>query len=53
MPFLLETKLTELGATVVTGPNWSEQSVVDGKLITGQNPQSTPLVVKELVNKLG
>ncbi|HLG27329.1 MAG TPA: type 1 glutamine amidotransferase domain-containing protein [Paenisporosarcina sp.] len=52
MPFLLESKLTELGATVVTGPNWSEQSVVDGKLITGQNPQSTPLVVKELVGKL-
>lgn len=52
MPFLLESKLTELGATVVTGPNWSEQSVVDGKLITGQNPQSTPLVVKELVKKL-
>lgn len=53
MPFLLESKLRELGATVETGPNWSEQSVVDGKLITGQNPQSTPLVVKELIKKLG
>lgn len=52
MPFLLESKLRELGATVETAPNWSEQSVVDGKLITGQNPQSTPLVVKELIKKL-
>lgn len=43
-----------LGATVETGPNWSEKSVVDGKLITGQNPQSTPkMVVKELIEKLG
>ncbi len=53
MPFLLESKLNELGATVETAPNWTEQSVVDGKLITGQNPQSTPKVVKELVAKLG
>ncbi|QBP42374.1 type 1 glutamine amidotransferase domain-containing protein [Paenisporosarcina antarctica] len=52
MPFLLESKLRELGATVETVPNWSEHSVVDGKLITGQNPQSTPLVVKELLKKI-
>lgn len=51
MPFLLESGLD---ATVETGPNWSEKSVVDGKLITGQNPQSTPkMVVKELIEKLG
>ena len=53
MPFLLESKLRELGATVETAPNWSEKAVVDGKLITGQNPQSTPLVVKELIKHLG
>ncbi|EPD51435.1 hypothetical protein HMPREF1210_02033 [Paenisporosarcina sp. HGH0030] len=31
-----------VSATVETGQNWSEKSVVDGKLMTGQNPQSTP-----------
>ncbi|CDQ21430.1 Putative intracellular protease/amidase [Halobacillus karajensis] len=52
MPFLLESKLNELGATFVSGPNWSEYYEVDGNLITGQNPQSTEAVAKEVVKQL-
>ena len=41
MPFLLESKLRELGAYVEPHPIWSDHVVVDGKLVTGQNPQSS------------
>jgi putative intracellular protease/amidase len=41
MPFLLESRLRELGATFVGKPNWSDHVQVDDKLITGQNPQSS------------
>ena len=52
VPFLLETKLTELGATVETGPNFKENVVVDGRLVTGQNPQSAAGVAREVVEVL-
>jgi putative intracellular protease/amidase len=53
MPFLLESKLNELGATVLSGENWATHYEVDGNLITGQNPQSTEVVAKEVVKQLG
>ena len=49
---LLETKLTELGATVETGPNFTENVVVDGRLVTGQNPQSAAGVAREVLSVL-
>ncbi len=52
MPFLLETKIRELGATFVAAPNWSVHVEVDGNLITGQNPQSTVAVAQEFIKKL-
>ncbi|MFC7062910.1 type 1 glutamine amidotransferase domain-containing protein [Halobacillus seohaensis] len=52
MPFLLESRLRELGATFHSAPNWSEHVEVDGNLITGQNPQSTLAVSKEFIKKL-
>ncbi|UPM52517.1 type 1 glutamine amidotransferase domain-containing protein [Gottfriedia acidiceleris] len=52
MPFLLETRLRELGANVIVAPNWTSNIKVDGNLITGQNPQSTVGVAKEVVQKL-
>lgn len=56
MPFLLETHLRKLGANFVGEPNWSDHVEVDGKLITGQNPQSsksTALAVIEVLSKEG
>ncbi|MFC4778292.1 type 1 glutamine amidotransferase domain-containing protein [Paenibacillus sp. GCM10023252] len=52
MPFLLETRLRELGATVVARENWANHVQVDGNLITGQNPQSTIAVADEVVKQL-
>lgn len=52
MPFLLESKLREAGSQFVTAPDWSDHHEVDGTLITGQNPQSSVSVAKEVVAKL-
>lgn len=40
VPFLLASTLSERGAHHQNTPNWSNNVVVDGRLITGQNPQS-------------
>lgn len=53
LPFLLESKIRELGAIFVAAPNWSTHYEVDGNLITGQNPQSTLAVTKAVIEKLG
>jgi len=37
----LESKMRELGAKFEAAPNWQDHVIVDQKLITGQNPQST------------
>ena len=52
MPFLLETKLRELGATVVTRDNFTSHAVRDGNLITGQNPASSEATAKLLIEAL-
>ena len=41
VPFLLEAKMKELGAVFESGDPWSSTAVADGKLVTGQNPQSS------------
>lgn len=40
VPFLLASALEARGAHHQNTPNWSDNVVVDGTLITGQNPQS-------------
>lgn len=40
VPFLLATMLVERGARHHPAPDWTSKVVVDGRLITGQNPQS-------------
>jgi len=40
VPFLLETRLRELGAGYVGGPDFAPFAVRDGNLVTGQNPAS-------------
>uniref|UniRef100_A0A0B6Y982 DJ-1/PfpI domain-containing protein n=1 Tax=Arion vulgaris TaxID=1028688 RepID=A0A0B6Y982_9EUPU len=52
MPFMLETKLQELGATFNKAENWAENVVVDGKLITGQNPASSAKLGKSILQLL-
>lgn len=52
VPFLLETALIEHGAIHHEAPNWSENVIVDGRLITGQNPASAHEVGVEVVKAL-
>lgn len=52
MPFLLESRLKELGATFNRGSAWSDNVVVDGNLLTGQNPMSSKSLAEALVNLL-
>jgi putative intracellular protease/amidase len=46
MPFLLETRLIELGATVEKAPKFEPKAVRDGNLVTGQNPPSSEKVAE-------
>lgn len=41
VPFLLETKLREQGAAFEKGDAFAPFAVVDGQIITGQNPGSS------------
>ena len=52
MPFLLETRLRELGANVITAPTFEAHAIEDGNLITGQNPASSDVVAKLVIKKL-
>jgi len=52
VPFLVEDELTRLGATFDKLPNWQPHAVVDGRLITGQNPTSSTVAAQTLMNLL-
>jgi putative intracellular protease/amidase len=52
MPFLLESKLRELGAKIDKKENFAPQAVRDGNLITGQNPASSDATAKLLIEAL-
>lgn len=41
VPFLLESRLRELGAVFNAGPDFEPHVIVDGRLVTGQNPASS------------
>jgi putative intracellular protease/amidase len=52
VPFLVEDELTRLGAIFDKLPNWQPHAVVDGRLITGQNPASSTVAAQSLMNLL-
>ncbi len=52
VPFLLEDRLKELGGRFERGPDWQPYAVQDGNLITGQNPQSSELVARHVLDAL-
>jgi putative intracellular protease/amidase len=53
VPFLVEDELLRLGATFEKLANWHPFSVVDGRLITGQNPASSTPAAQALMKLLG
>jgi putative intracellular protease/amidase len=52
VPFLLESKLRELGATVETADKFTPKVVEDGNLLTGQNPMSAHPLAERLRDRL-
>jgi putative intracellular protease/amidase/uncharacterized protein (DUF2267 family) len=51
-PWLLEDRLRDAGGSLTTGPAWQPFSVVDGNLVTGQNPASSADVARQAVERL-
>jgi putative intracellular protease/amidase len=49
VPFLVEDELKRLGAIFEKVPNWQPFSIVDGRLITGQNPPSSASAAQALL----
>jgi len=52
MPFLLEERLRECGAEFIGADDWADNCVVDGNLVTGQNPQSSGSAAKAVISLL-
>jgi putative intracellular protease/amidase len=52
VPFHLEQRLRELGAEVVVAPAFTSNAVRDGRLVTGQNPQSSEALAVQIVAAL-
>jgi len=52
VPFLVEDELMRLGAIFEKVRNWQPFSIVDGRLITGQNPASSTSAAQNLLKQL-
>lgn len=52
MPFLLANRLQELGAQLDLADKFVAHAVTDGRLITGQNPQSSEAVARAVIAAL-
>ena len=50
LPFSLESKLVSLGALYSKGPAFASHVVVDGNIITGQNPASSLQAIRQLLS---
>jgi putative intracellular protease/amidase len=53
VPYLLASTLVSRGAHHEAAPNFEAKVVVDGRLVTGQNPASADGVAREVVSLLG
>ena len=49
VPFLVEDELKRLGGRYEKVPNWQPLAIVDGRLLTGQNPASSTAAAKALL----
>lgn len=49
VPFLLETALTEQGGKFHAATPWSDHSIADGNLVTGQNPASARGTAQKMI----
>jgi len=51
VPFLLEDELKAKGANYSKADDWHPYAIADGNLITGQNPASSELVAKAVLDR--
>jgi putative intracellular protease/amidase/uncharacterized protein (DUF2267 family) len=51
-PWLLEDRMRDAGGSLRGGPAWEPFSVVDGNVVTGQNPASSAEVAQRTVERL-
>jgi len=52
VPFLVEDELKRIGGLYEKAADWESFEVVDGRLVTGQNPASSTAAARELMNVL-
>ncbi|KAJ1433324.1 class I glutamine amidotransferase-like protein [Ochromonadaceae sp. CCMP2298] len=52
LPVLTEDVMDEMGAVHVPSPPWKPHAVVDGRLVTGQNPDSSKEVAQRMLDVL-
>jgi putative intracellular protease/amidase len=52
VPFLVEDEMLSLGAIFSKVKNWGVHTVIDGQLITGQNPASSGPTARALIDRL-
>jgi putative intracellular protease/amidase len=52
VPFLVEDELKRLGGLYEQAPAWEPLAIVDGRLVTGQNPASSTAAAKALMKLL-
>lgn len=52
VPFLVEDELMRLGAIFEKVRDWQPFSIVDGRIVTGQNPASSTSAAQSLVKML-
>lgn len=50
VPYMLESKMKELGAVYEKADDWNPKVCVDGKLVTGQNPQSSEACAEAVIH---
>ncbi|MES2091969.1 MAG: type 1 glutamine amidotransferase domain-containing protein [Pseudomonadota bacterium] len=53
VPFLVEDMLLDNGGKYSKAPDWQPHVVTDGRLVTGQNPASSELAAKAVLDLLG
>ena len=52
-PFMLQDRAIDRGAQFVSAPNYLDHTIVDGRLVTGQNAWSTWSTVEAMIKALG
>jgi putative intracellular protease/amidase len=52
VPFLVEDELKRIGGMYQKAPDWAPFAVVDGRIVTGQNPASSTSAARTLLELL-